>query len=612
MKHSKKILALIFVCALTAALALIAGASLQYRTLLESGATGTVRTITAVTYSSADGQAGALSLPDKVTGLEPRTPVTLFASVQAQPGESLLVESYFAPLRLYVNDTLIYACGQEGGYPSYMNDPPAGLAIVKLPEGVGTLSLRLEFESLTQRDELSIPALFIGDNGALLGHLVQTEGFSLLFSLLLIFLGAAMALVSLTFVRKLPSGTSFLWLGLFSLSAGVWVLGECNLAAFIIPYPALMYTMTYMGLFCVTIPFLRFGLVVLNPRNRLPFSVMLWIHYVSVAGAFLLQLTGRMDFIKSLYWFHIIAPLGFVTFAVCLVLEMFQNHSPSAKRLAPAVLLLSASTVLEVINYWLNLTGTFTLFFQLGVLAFVISLGIASGYYVRESMENAAEKNRLEYEMTVMERQLTLQRQQYQKIAEDNELVKMQRHDLRHQFAVLRSLTGDEQKLNDYIDRLAAGVPSSDAVRLCENYAVNAVAAHYYAMAQQHGIELSAQFTVPQKLEGGVESDLCIVVGNLLENAIEACERMTDGKRFIHIDSGLEHGVLTLTVDNSFIGKIRKRDDVFLSSKRRGNGVGISSVIAVAKKHGGNAWFEERDGLFQASVYLRVEPVSAG
>lgn len=237
MKRSKKLFALAFLCFLAVALALMAGSSLKHRELLESGASGKIRSVAAVTYETGDGQGGELSLPGKLKGLSPRTPVTLFATVQAQAGESLLVKSVFAPLRLYINDTLVYEYGKEGSYPSYMNDPPTGLALVKLPEGGGELSLRVAYQSLTQRSALSVPAFLIGDNAALLGHLFQSEGFSLLFSLILIFLGAAVLLVSLAFVRKLSSGTSFLWLGLFSLSVGLWVLGECDLAAFLIPYP---------------------------------------------------------------------------------------------------------------------------------------------------------------------------------------------------------------------------------------------------------------------------------------------------------------------------------------------------------------------------------------
>jgi len=66
--------------------------------------------------------------------------------------------------------------------------------------------------------------------------------------------------------------------------------------------------------------------------------------------ALLLQLKGKVDFIKTLFWFHIITPLP-----LCFL------------RLAPAILLLALSTVLELGNYWLHLTGALTIFFQFGV-----------------------------------------------------------------------------------------------------------------------------------------------------------------------------------------------------------------------------------------------------
>jgi sensor histidine kinase YesM len=143
-------------------------------------------------------------------------------------------------------------------------------------------------------------------------------------------------------------------------------------------------------------------------------------------------------------------------------------------------------------------------------------------------------------------------------------------------------------------------------VRLCENYAVNAVAAYYYGMAQQSGIETDVSLIVPMELEANVESDLCVVVGNLMENAVEACARMESGRQFIHVGSKLQYGVLTITVDNSFAGAVQKRDKSFLSSKREGEGTGISSVAMVAKRHDGNTRFESKDGMFQASVYLKI------
>ncbi len=512
-------------------------------------------------------------------------------------------------MRVFLDDALVYSCGQEGSYPAYMNDPPTILSEIPLPQEGGVFRLRVEYRSPTQRSELSVPVILAGSKDALLTRQFQNEGFPFLFSLFLIFLGVMMALISFGLIWRAQAGTVFLWLGLFSLASGVWGLGECDFSALLMPWPSLLYAMSYLGLFTVIIPFLRFGLIVLNPKNRLPMQVMLWVNGLSVGAAVLLQLTGLVDFTRSLFWFHIVAPFGFFVFAVCLVYEGVRRKNAAAKRFAPSILMLVASVLLELLNYRLRLVGQFTLFFQLGVLAFVLSLGVASGYYVRSSLQTAAERDRLEFEMAAMGRQLTLQRLQYRKLAENDAAVKAQRHDLRHQLAVLRKLneSGERDKLGGYIDTLIGKIPGEQGAVLCENYAVNAVAAHYCAMAEKTGAEVSVRLVVPKEIGRVLESDLCVIAGNLLENAVEACRRMEGGRRFIRMESRLQYGTLTIVMDNSDPGGTERQNGVFLSSKREGAGAGLSSVAAVARRYGGAARFESKDGVFLSSVYIRLD-----
>lgn len=604
-KYSKKI-ALLPAALLLAALCLIGTQSAAYR--LDTSAEGAVRTISQAAYETDTGASGMLALPGRLEGLAPHTTVTLTAQITAQPGEALLLKSVFAPMTVFLNGEPVLEYGQPGSYPGFLNDPPTALLLIPLPPEGGAVSLQITYQSLTQRSALSLPSIYAGTGEALLERQFAQNGFLFIFSLVLIFIGLVMLAVSLGFVWKIPSGISFLWLGLFSLSAGAWGLGECDLTVLLFPYPALLYAMAYLGLFLVTIPLLHFGLLVVQPRNKRPMQWMLWVHYLSVAAALLLQLSGQTDFTKSLYWFHVIAPLGFMTFAACLLWEWLHHHNPAAGRFAPGIVLLTAFIMLELLNYWLHFTVALTLFFQLGVLGFVLSLGVVSGYYMRDSLQTAAEKKRLEYQMEAVNRQLALQRMQFQKIAENDALIKAQRHDLRHQLTVLRELyeQNDREKLGQYLEALTEKLPAGRESALCENYAVNAVATHYADMARQVGAEVSVQLSVPPELSAALESDLCVIVGNLMENAAEACARMTGGARFVRVGSHLQHGVLTLAVDNSFEGDLRQKDGIFLSSKREAEGIGTVSVAAEAKKYGGSAQFEEKDGVFQASVYVRI------
>jgi predicted acetyltransferase len=64
--------------------------------------------------------------------------------------------------------------------------------------------------------------------------------------------------------------------------------------------------------------------------------------------------------------------------------------------------------------------------------------------------------------------------------------------------------------------------------------------------------------------------------------------------------------MLAITIDNSFDSETIKRGEIFLSRKHDGEGVGISSVKAVARKHNGEAQFEAKDAVFQASIILQM------
>lgn len=206
------------------------------------------------------------------------------------------------------------------------------------------------------------------------------------------------------------------------------------------------------------------------------------------------------------------------------------------------------------------------------------------------------------------ERLLAMQGTQYEALTQNIEQTRAAKHDLRHQLAVIRSYSevGDTGKLIDYLNTLIAEIPDQLSMVCCENTAVNAIVSHYAALAEKSGIKLSVRLSVPEHMERISDTSLCVIFGNLLENAIEACDRMTEGNRFIRLYSRLQYKILTITVDNSCNGTIHQQDGRLLSKKRADFGTGTGSITAVAEKHGGGASFEMDGSVFKASVYVRV------
>lgn len=346
-------------------------------------------------YEIADGESGAAAFPHSFKNLSPNTAVTVNAAIDPAKHESLLVKTVYTQLKLYALDhmggeTLIYACGQPGDYPSWMLDPPTLLQIVPVPENA--VSLRFEYSSPSQRSTMSLPVLMAGNEGMLLYWLFGQNAAILTISVFLLIIGITLFAVSL-FSRR--DNEVFLQLGLFALAVGCWSFGECNATAFILPNPVLLYLMAFIGLFTFTIPLFRYGLLILNPKNSLPLQIAVYVTMTAVILALGLQLAGLVSLSKSMYFFHILLPLEILLFAVITVYEYLRHKNLAAKQFIVPILVMTAATILEVVNYSLHFTRILSLFVLLGALAFTLMLGfigIRHTAQIRRSYEAAVDE----------------------------------------------------------------------------------------------------------------------------------------------------------------------------------------------------------------------------
>jgi hypothetical protein len=205
---------------------------------------------------------------------------------------------------------------------------------------------------------------------------------------------------------------------------------------------------------------------------------------------------------------------------------------------------------------------------------------------------------------------LELQREHYSFLQEHIKETKRVRHNLRYHLTIFQSFinAGETEKLSTYINEYKDSLPDDTEITFCENHAINAILRYYSAIAKNETIKINTHLELPENLSIS-DSDLCIIFGNCIENAIEACRKINDGK-FIKLNSKIAGDMLAVTIDNSFDGVIKKEGNMFISRKHEGqssypvSGIGISSVKSVTRKYKGEARFEAKDNVFQASVML--------
>lgn len=209
-----------------------------------------------------------------------------------------------------------------------------------------------------------------------------------------------------------------------------------------------------------------------------------------------------------------------------------------------------------------------------------------------------------------MERLLQIQHDQYSmlqaRIAENRRA----RHDFRQHLRVIQDCVkrGDLEDLKSYLAEYENQFPSHSDHIYCNSYAVNAILAFYADKAENHSICLDVKI---QMSDTPVipETEFCVLLGNLLENALDACQtgrpESETSQPFIRVCAiQIGTSTLSITVDNTSIFKPTWINEKLVSTKAAGSGIGTESIRMIAEQYRGDARFEWRDGVFYASVML--------
>lgn len=217
---------------------------------------------------------------------------------------------------------------------------------------------------------------------------------------------------------------------------------------------------------------------------------------------------------------------------------------------------------------------------------------------------------KLSEELHLSEELLAIQEKQISMLQEKIEESRRLKHDVRHTLVALQSYLDNKNyiQLEEYINQYISRLDNTTPVIYCNNTIVNSIVSYYVQQSRENDIDISVQIQIEDSFPLP-DIDLCVVLGNLLENALEACLRQKVKKRFIKLNILSKHGsVLILVIENSYEGAIAQKDSVFFSSKKENRvGIGISSVRRIASKYHGLVNFDYTSDIFKVSLLLNAE-----
>ncbi len=239
------------------------------------------------------------------------------------------------------------------------------------------------------------------------------------------------------------------------------------------------------------------------------------------------------------------------------------------------------------------------------LLLFALALSELSAYYfILRFMNVLLEKEKSENLARQLKQQVELQQEQYKRIRLSISASRKARHDARHHIILLAGLLREKRfgEAQEYLDQYLCRMEAQEHGKLCDNYVTDTLLRHYLQAAEAAGIP----FKYRVYMEGSCrveEADLTVLLGNLLENALEAQSRLEGELPFIHFTIGNAHGRLIITVDNRFNGQVRQNGEEFLSSKSVG-GVGVKCVRDIVRQYGGTMEIRQEKDIFMVSVSI--------
>lgn len=180
------------------------------------------------------------------------------------------------------------------------------------------------------------------------------------------------------------------------------------------------------------------------------------------------------------------------------------------------------------------------------------------------------------------------------------------RHDFKHSVHVMSRLAdeGNLSALKDYIAQYENSLTVTAPVRICKSEALNALFNHYRQQAIENNVDINWQIDLPENSRI-LDVDLCSIFGNILENAIDGCCTVEEGKRYFNLTSEIKGDCLYIVSTNNYGKPLRMDGEEFSSTKHQGKGIGLYSMKSITDVYDGIFEAGNNDGEFFVNIVMK-------
>ena len=180
------------------------------------------------------------------------------------------------------------------------------------------------------------------------------------------------------------------------------------------------------------------------------------------------------------------------------------------------------------------------------------------------------------------------------------------RHDYRNHIQMMKVLAenGDMEGIKEYLGKLDTDLNTVDTVVKTGNAMADAILNSKISLAKANDIRVEVDAHIPVKLRTS-ELDLCCIIGNLFDNAIEASLALPVEERLIRVYMVMKNTQLYISFTNfTAKKKMKKEGKVFRTSKGEGHGFGLVRIDSIIEKADGYLSRNSEDGAFTTEILI--------
>lgn len=254
-----------------------------------------------------------------------------------------------------------------------------------------------------------------------------------------------------------------------------------------------------------------------------------------------------------------------------------------------------------------NIQITSKLLYRVNISTLIIAINLAIVHFI---MYKKYKEYKFDFKLKILERQLNYQKKYYEKVMDNYDEAKKAFHDMNNHIIVIKYFleNKDYNNMNEYIKSLSKKIVTNNDKNICKNKIINAICVEKSDICKSEEINISFDIVINKELNID-DLDLCIIVGNLIDNAIEACEKINNKKiqKVIQVSSRVYLNQIYIKVINSKNNKLKKHNCKFLTSKKdkKNHGIGLENVKESVYKNDGEIEIKDSKNTFEVSLYMK-------